>query len=558
MDQLRPAFQRLVGLLSSRTAVYGLFIILLFGGIAIAKDYGISWDEKAMYVLGEEAYEYIVKGEAYPTSPSIRFHGAWFEVLQYFVQEVLQLRFARSIFMMRHMMNYVTFWIGMLAIYGIALHTFRSRPWALVAVLMMLLSPRQFGHAFFNGRDIPAMAFFTLKMFTLLLFIERPSPKHAFLHGIASGLVIATRVGLLFLPLYTVLFLALRMLSDVVTLKTVDWKRYGILFMIYGCTFCIATVVFWPLLWEHPILSALEALKNMLWEQQDSGGFYFGENIDYLPWHWVPVHIISKTPLLYVTFALLAVMMLIFETCRRPSALLKEQRNTFLFFLWFILPIFTVIALHATLFDEWRHLYFIYPALILLAITGIRGLLRYSVHLHARIKTLLQAGILIFVVGSFLQTAIWMVRNHPLQYVYFSLPSQWVEGRFELDYWGLSFRQGLEWILAHDEGDPISVTVTSSPGWEALNILTQEQRQRLLIRRQFDTKYILDNFRWKQYVRNIPDEYKVHSIYVSGMEVLGIYRNPDWAPEADRAQPRMEDFEVQMYFNPVDKGMWGT
>jgi hypothetical protein len=149
-----------------------------------------------------------------------------------------------------------------------------------------------------------------------------------------------------------------------------------------------------------------------------------------------------------------------------------------------------------------------------------------------------------------------MAGNHPLQYVYFSLPSRWIEGKFELDYWGISFRQGFEWILQHDPSDLISVSVTGSSGWENLNILTQDQRRRLTVRKQFDTKYVLDNFRWKQYQHGFPDEANVHSIEVSGMEVLGVYRHPKWQPEWDQDAKRMEDYEVQLHFDPKNEGFF--
>lgn len=556
MEASDSSLQNMQRLLTSRMAVYIYFALILALGIVIAKDYGISWDEKAMYVLGENAYGYVLGTHPYPSEPGIRFHGAWFEIAQYAVQELLGLRFARAIFIMRHMLNFLTFWIGLIAIYAIALRTFRSRTWALVTMLMLLLSPRQFGHAFFNGRDIPAMAFFTVKMLALLYFLDRPSFKRAVILGLASGLVITLRVGLLFLPLYAVLFVGLKMLADFDTDGYADWKRYGKLFGAYCVAFAISIVAFWPLLWEHPLQNLATALHNMLWEQQAAGGFYFGENIGALPWHWVPVHIVSKTPLLYVALATIAIISFIIVCVRRPSSLLTEHRDTLLFFLWFVLPIFSVIVLHASMFDEWRHLYFIYPAFLLLAVTALRGLYRSLAGMRPVLQKILRWGLTALCAVSFLSSALWMVRNHPLQYVYFSLPSGWIEGKFELDYWGLSYRQGFEWILEHDPGDPVSVSVTASPGWENLNILTQEQRRRLLVRKQFDTKYVLDNFRWHGYHHDFPEEAKVHSIYVAGMEVLGIYRNPLWKPEWDRDEKRMEDYEVQFHFDPSNKGFF--
>ncbi|MFH1444841.1 MAG: hypothetical protein ABIG34_05675 [Candidatus Peregrinibacteria bacterium] len=550
MEGSHSRWRRVGDLVTSRVAAYIFFTLILVGGFFIAKDYGISWDEKAMFVLGEEAYEYVFKGESYPTEFGIRYHGAWFEIVQTVVQEVMELRFARAIFIMRHMLNFVMFWIGLMAIYAIALRTFKSRTWALVAMILLLLSPRQFGHAFFNGRDIPAMTFFAVSMYTLLLFLDTPDFKHAVFHGIACGLVISLRVGLLFLPLYTVLFLCLQMVANVAKGERVTWKRSATLFTAYFIALSLATVAFWPLLWAHPVQHLLDALQNMLWEQQAPGGFYFGEITSALPWHWVPVHVFISTPLLYTVLAVLGCVFFIASMIRRPVSALLEHRNLLLFLLWLFLPIFMVIFLGASLFDEWRHIYFIYPAFLLLAVYALRMLWMFST------RFALRGGLVLLCVMSFLGSAMWMVRNHPLQYAYFSLPSNWIEGRFELDYWGLSFRRGFEWILENDSSDLISVAVTSSPGWENLNILTQDQRRRLVVRKQFDTKYILDNFRWQHYQRSFPEETKVHAITVSGMEVLGIYRHPRWQPEWENDAERMEDYEVQLHFDPQSEGFF--
>lgn len=371
MDSFRG---RAIGIFTSRRAIVVWLACILLLGLLIAQDYGISWDEKAMIVLGAKVYDFIRGAGAYPADPGIRFHGAWFEVLQYAVQRLLGLTYARAIFILRHMLNFTVFWIGLVALYLIALRTFKSRGWALITMLMLFLSPRQFGHAFINGRDIPTMAFFSVKMLVLLAFIDRPTVWRAVLLGVASGVVITLRVGLLFLPLYAVLFLGILIFSELDAGKRVQWMRYGLLILVYVCSFAAAVVAWWPLLWEDTSQNLRAAFHNMLWDQQAPGGFYFGEQIGSLPWHWVPVHLVSKTPLLYVALAGIAILTLVVTSVRNPRKILTEDRSILLFLLWFILPVFAVITLHASMFDEWRHLYFVYPAFLLLAASALRSI----------------------------------------------------------------------------------------------------------------------------------------------------------------------------------------
>lgn len=534
-----------------RPLVWVFFGVTLALGLWVAKDYGISWDEKAMFVLGEEAYEYVTLGEEYPLHFGIRYHGAFLEILLYAAQELFHLRYARHIFMFRHAATFLVYWGGLIAIYALALRHFRHRGWALLAAAMLFLSPRQFGHAFINTRDIPAMVFFTIQMVTLLRFLERKTVSAAILHGIANGMVLALRVGGLFVPIYTALFFALEILREYCESRVIPWQRTIRLLILYAFVFAAATIAFWPLLWDQPLVHFTEAMHNMMTSQQAPGGLYFGRIVGIPPWHWIPMHFLTKTPLLYVFLFLVGIVFFVREAIRHPLLLLREQRNPLLFVTWCTIPIFIVVVLQAGLFDEWRHLYFIYPAVILLAVHGLRELWRAAKRLRiSMLRCPALATLYIIPVTGMLSIAIWMIRNHPLQYVYFSIPSRYVEHNFELDYWGLSFRQGFEWILENDPDPLITVTVTSSPGWENLNILTREQRRRLVLSKKYTAKYVLDNFDWQAYRRTLPDETKVHSVTVSGMEVLNIYRNPFWEPQKIDPKDIMEDEEVQMRFDP--------
>ncbi|TSC57671.1 MAG: hypothetical protein Greene041662_901 [Candidatus Peregrinibacteria bacterium Greene0416_62] len=534
-----------------RPLVWGFFAVTLALGLWVAKDYGISWDEKAMFVLGEESYEYVVLGEEYPTHIGIRYHGSFLEIFLYAAEELFHLRYARHVFIFRHAVTFLLYWGGMIAVYALALRQFKHRGWALLAALIYFLSPRQFGHAFVNSRDIPAMVFFTVKMLTLLYFLDHKTIRSAVLHGMICGMVVALRIGGLFAPIFTVIFFLVEILREHLKGERILWKRYALLLTLYAGVFIFSTIAFWPLLWDKPFVNFYEAVHNMMTSQQSPGGLYFGTSIGQTPWHWIFVHFITKTPPLYVGLFFAGVTAFMIDAFRHPRALLFERRDLLLFFSWFAIPISIVIVLEADLFDEWRHLYFIYPAVVLIAVHGLRELMRMTKCVNRlRLRQAFLATLIAVPAAGFVSVAVWMVRFHPLEYVYFSLPSKYVEFNFELDYWGLSYRQGFEWILENDPDEFVTVTVTSSPGWENLNILTREQRRRLVLSKKYTSKYVLDNFDWQEYRHTLPEDTIVHSVKVSGMPVLNVYRNPFWTYEKIDPEDIMENEKVQMWFDP--------
>lgn len=532
----------------SSVAIAVCFVCMLSIGLYAAKDYGVSWDEKAMLILGEEAFNAVWKGLPYPTDFGIRFHGSYIEIFLYAIEKIFHIDYARHLLIIRHACAYGIFWIGLILLYILARRIFQHRGYAVLVSLLLFLSPTQFGHAFVNTRDIPTMVLYIAHMLTLSMFLHKLSARNAVLHGITCGMILALRIGAAFAPLFTAVFLLLY--------SATHWKEFNMLplrkLVIASSTFAVSaslsTFLLWPLLWSHPITNLLAALRNMMHQQQAPGGLLLGEIVGQLPL-WVPVHFLVKTPPIIVALFFVGTLAILAQFLRRPWDSLSREGDLLMLLLWWSVPLATVIILKATLFDEWRHLYFVYPAVLLTAVHGLRSVLARIRHIaQATLRRLLCASVWCVLAISMGSTAVWMIRNHPLQYVYFSIPSSWVEYNFELDYWGLSYRQGFEWVLKHDSGSLIPITVTSSPGWENLNILRSNERKRIVMNKKYRSKYILDNYDWKHYRHILPDSTMVHAIRVSGMPVLGIYQNPAWSPE-ESIDPRdqMEDYKLHLW-----------
>src|SRR5205085_1620464 len=118
-------------------------------------------------------------------------------------------------------------------------------------------------------------------------------------------------------------------------------------------------------------------------------------------------------------------------------------------------------GLHATVYDGWRHVYFVYPAFLFLSVLGLITL--YEAARPRLALPALAAGCAL----SLLWTAWEVARDHPYQNVYFNFLAgpdlQTIKGRFEMDYLGLSCREGLEKLLERDPSPRITVYAETSP-----------------------------------------------------------------------------------------------
>ena len=89
----------------------------------------------------------------------------------------------------------------------------------------------------------------------------------------------------------------------------------------------------------------------------------------------------------------------------------------------------------------------------------------------------------VLAVANVLDTGAFMVEAHPHEHVFFNMLVGGLRGarfRYEMDYWGLSYRRGLEAIVKHDADPAITVFAADPSGvWNA-GALPYPDRQRLV------------------------------------------------------------------------------
>jgi hypothetical protein len=158
----------------------------------------------------------------------------------------------------------------------------------------------------------------------------------------------------------------------------------------------------------------------------------------------------------------------------------------------------------------------------------------YQLTRHATPTRAWVAALLLAVAGlEAAYTIVRMMRLHPHQYVYFSfLPASTAERMFELDYWGLSYREGLEWVLAHDPSEQI--TISGNPSYLDNNMLILPPSQRVRLRyipsraetpteaRYFLTAYHYYGGRPKTYPDSLGRE--VYTIRADGLRIFSVFK----------------------------------
>jgi hypothetical protein len=122
-----------------------------------------------------------------------------------------------------------------------------------------------------------------------------------------------------------------------------------------------------------------------------------------------------------------------------------------------------------------------------------------------------------------------MIRNHPYQNVYFNfLAGKETTKNFEADYWGLSYRQVLQYLLDHDSSDIIKIFSVNWPGEANADILPIKQKERLQFVSLDHARYYISNYRFpsehdKLFSLEYPYNNPVFEIVVCGNKIAGAY-----------------------------------
>ncbi|MBT9392118.1 hypothetical protein KLP40_02990 [Hymenobacter sp. NST-14] len=474
---------------------------------------------------------------AYPDSD----HGVLFELPMALLARLVfdapgQLD-SRNYYLLRHGLIFLLCWGGLWALYGLARYRLRNPHLALLPVGLFVLSPRLFANSFYNAKDLLFLAAFTLGIYTLTRLITRPTPSRALLHGITTALAIDIRLlGVLLVP-FTLVMLGLEAWRPIRPDPVRNLAAIAGAFLLAAAA---ATVAGWPYLWQEPAARFLTAFQHLSYFRWQGRILYAGQLLAarHLPWHYAPVWLLITTPVAYSAGALLGLTLTASRLLRRPVAWLatRNGRLDLLLAGWLLLPFLLVIGLHSVVYDGWRHLYFTYPALLLLATLGARQLWYWSrQHRWGRPLGLLLgllAGLEMAV------TAGRMIRLHPHQQVYFScLTNGQVADGFERDYWGLAYRPALAYLIRRHPTGPIYVAAAEQqPLLNNLAWLATADRQRIHLVPPGPGRYYLLGYR--SWPGPAPAERgrSVYTVRADGLPILSVLYLP--VPPGPPAVPK--------------------
>jgi len=624
----------------SKYFVVLFFLAYFILGIFIFRDYGVSWDEGFSRERGLITYNYIFYHDQKLLNYENRSMGQLFDTFLVFIEKsFMSSNDARDIYLMRHFVVFMFFYVGVIFFYRLCFERFRSWKIALLGCLFLILSPRIFAHSFYNPKDIPFLSAMIISMYTMKHFLDKKNVPTAFWHALS----VAVTTGIKMIGFFIIILTCFFFIAEMFVLKTSesipskeDQQGWKSLLVCIGTSF-IFIFLFWPVMWTNPAYQfnktihqaenftplafrvdefggSLDEIKPLLAELgqpterfasiddavdwlndsivpfqiyvnhiKKSGvdesiskiippGFIAFTNNDFkklantgsgqtlkriilnqlypqdtpkdwnilymgrhfplsvqLPWHYVPVWIFISTPCAYSLCFILGFFAMVKAFLAKPVQFLTFRRDDLIYILLFFLPLLSIFiskaAWNASSFNEWRHLFFIYPAFLLIAMSGlIWGIDYIKSKFNGLMKISLCMLFFSFLAWNMLDTACFMIRNHPFEAIYVNKLAgkdmQEVKDRFDLDAWGVSYRKALEYVLQADSSPKVPVFISSY--WLKQYILPAIDRERLVYVDQPSlARYILEESSRRNFDRS---RHEFYSIKVDGAKIMVVYK----------------------------------
>ena len=221
-------------------------------------DFGVTWDEKSRHFYGELVWGYLrgVRDISYFPETGGHLYGGLFDTLCAIVEQWLpQYRYV-----VRHEINAIFGWIGVVYCGRLAARLFGT--WTgVLAMILLVSSPRYFAHSMNNPKDLP----FAALSVAALYYFSTVSPTWPYISRataikivLALALALNVRAGaLLYLG-----YLGLLVTAFVMAERNLDWRRLtdtvGRLTAITAVVLVLGTA-FWPWAQGSPLTRPISA-----------------------------------------------------------------------------------------------------------------------------------------------------------------------------------------------------------------------------------------------------------------------------------------------------------
>ncbi len=440
-----------------RWATAVLFAAALALVFATFQDYGVTWDEHYHDTYGKDLLAYYLSG--FRDTAALTYHNLWlyggaFDTPTALMKRILPFGDYET----QHLMIALAGLLGVAGCTRLAAFLGGARA-AFWAAALLLLTPVWYGQMFNNPKDVPFAAAMTWALYyTVRAVPELPAVPRAVVVklGIAFGLAFGVRIAAVFAVINLAapcgLWLALRLREAGPRIALRETGRALCRFLLPSGAIAYAVMLAaWPWAQAEPLVRPIEAAWIFSHSPWDINTLFDGRLVNslHLPADYMVVYFVVEMPEIVLALLAAAAVLAIAGLPRGgklPAWRFVGGPVTLAFA--FVFPFVFFILFRPVAYDRIRHFLFILPPMAVIA-----GLTLDRIYAGLSRRAPVVRGAFSSVVAAYL---LWhvaaMAALHPDEYVYYNTLVGGVDGaaqRYELDYWGNSYREAVQRLAAY-------------------------------------------------------------------------------------------------------------
>ncbi|MDR1725383.1 MAG: tetratricopeptide repeat protein [Bacteroidales bacterium] len=430
-----------------------LAAIALVTMLVMSQNAAISGDEFWHTVHSEDIMKYYKDGDKTASDVMLSKNMAYYGQSPDTFAAIIYKAFGiEDIMAVRHFINAFCGWVAILFVALLAKKiagkysesSDKKYVAALLAMILMLLSPRFMGHSLNNLKDVPFAAGAILSLYYILMFLDDlPKIRWSTVIKLTLALAFASSVrigGLLFIAFFglfaVVYYVWKRKELKHCFGKTLLWSL-GIVVASY-----IIMVFTWPYALEKPVANPKEAFFAMSKYAVTLRQVFDGKMIwsDVLPLYYTPKFILMTIPSAVIVGIIVNLV------------LLRKNKKQWFYhcavLFAFIFPVFWIAITGSNVYGGWRHSMFVYPPMVVCAALGFYSLIEIIKNKYGKYAVGLGFALLC------IHPLAYCIRNHPYEVVYFNELEGGIKkayGNYELDYYFHSLKEATQWVKNNAE-----------------------------------------------------------------------------------------------------------
>lgn len=363
-----------------------------------------------------------------------------------------------------HLYTYILCFLGVIFLYFILKRILKNKYLSLLVASLYFLSPRIFADSLYNNKDMILLTLLIMSIYFGIRLIEKKNYKNAIILGIVSAFMCNVKV----LGIYFIGVIGLCYLFNIIINREFT-KRNFLIGITIILTWLITYIAITPAIWCGDDFQLIEHIK---WGLEQSSNFtrlrptvyfegiYHVRSVNPLPWYYIPKMMVITTPLVVTILFIFSVVLMFINVIKSIKNKIKIDLRFFIVimaFVLFIVPFAISIFSKPNVYNGWRHFYFLYGLIVLIATYGLCFIERFS-KIRKIVNCFLVIAILYYFVFNMLNGVGGMsyfnilVNNNNLV-------------RYETDYYGVMTKASLENVL--DLLDDEEVYIYSKEGTSA-------------------------------------------------------------------------------------------